>query len=93
VLARGVSLRHHRPVIDQDRLQRVAAFVAQLHHLSIRNPYSWRRAESVGRDVGLAGPHLEQAINDAERAGFIEHRADDAGLIMLTAAGRAAASQ
>lgn len=88
-----MPLRHHWLVIDQDRLQRVAAFVAQLHHLSIRNPYSWRRAESVGRAVGLDGAHLEEAIRDAERAGFIERRADDAGLIMLTAAGRAAASQ
>ena len=86
-------MRHHRPVIDQDRLQRVAAFVAQLHHLSIRNPYSWRRAESVGRDAGLEGAYLEEAIRDAERAGFIERRADDEGLVLLTPAGRAAASQ
>ena len=93
VLARGVPLRHHRRVIDQDRLQRVAAFVAQLHRLSIRNPYSWRRAEGVGRAVGLEGAHLEEAIRDAERAGLIERRADDEGLIILTAAGRAAASQ
>ena len=88
-----MSLRHHRPVIDQDRLERAAAFVAQLHRLSIRNPYSWRRAESVGRDVGLAGAQLEQAIDDAEQAGLIQRRADDEGLIILTAAGRAAASE
>ena len=88
-----MPLRHHRPVIDLDRLQRTAAFVAQLHRLSIRNPYSWRRAESIGRDVGLEGAELELAIRDAEKTGLIERRADDAGLIILTAEGRAAASQ
>jgi DNA-binding MarR family transcriptional regulator len=86
-------LRHHRPVIDQDRLQRVAAFVAQLHRLSIKSPHSWRRAQNVGQDIGLAGAHLEQAIRDAEKVGFLQRHADDAGLIMLTAKGRAAASQ
>ena len=77
----------------RDRLERAAAFVAQLHRLSAKSPHSWRRAESVGRDVGLAGAHLEQAIRDAEKAGLIERRADDAGLVILTAEGRAAASQ
>ena len=37
--------------------------------------------------------HLEQAISDAEMADLIERRADDQGLIILTAEGRAAASQ
>jgi hypothetical protein len=83
----------HRPVIAQDRLQRAAAFVAQVHRLSINSPLSWRRAASVGRDVGLADADLEQTIRDAERAGFTQRRADDEGLIMLTAARRAAASQ
>ena len=82
-----------RLVSDQDRLERAAAFVAQLHRLSAKSPHSWRRAESVGRDVGLAGLPLDQAIRDAEQAGLIERRADDAGLIILTAKGRAAASQ
>ena len=77
----------------RDRLERAAAFVAQLHRLSAKSPHSWRRAESVGRDVGLAGAQLEQAIRDAEKAGLINRRADDEGLIILTAAGRAAASQ
>jgi len=36
---------------------------------------------------------LEQAISDAEKAGLIQRRADDEGLVMLTAEGRAAASQ
>jgi len=27
-------------------------FVARLHSLSIANPHSWRRAESVGSDIG-----------------------------------------
>jgi hypothetical protein len=76
----------------RDRLER-AAFVAQLHRLSAKSPHSWRRAESVGRDVGLEGAELELAIRDAEKAGFLQRRADDEGLIMLTAAGRAAASQ
>ena len=53
---------------NQDRLERAAAFVTQLHRLSTKTPHSWRRAESVGRDVDLAGAHLEQAIGDAEKA-------------------------
>jgi hypothetical protein len=73
----------------QDRLERAAAFVAHLYRLGAKAPHSWRRAESVGRDVGLAGAHLEQAITDAEKAGLIHRRADDAGLIILTSAGRA----
>ena len=75
------------------RLNRAAAFIAQLARLSDTSPHSWRRAESVGRDVGLAGLPLEQALDDAQRAGHIHRREDDAGLILLTAAGRAAASQ
>ena len=88
-----MPLRHHLPVIARDRLQRAAAFIAQLHRLSASSPNSWRRAQSVGRDIGLAGAHLEQAIRDAENVGFIERRADDASLIHLTAKGRAAASR
>jgi hypothetical protein len=77
----------------RDRLERAAAFVARLHALSAKSPRSWRRAESIGLDIGLAGLPLEQAIRDAEQAGLIERRADDAGLIILTAEGLAAASQ
>jgi hypothetical protein len=76
-----------------DRLQRAAALVAQLYRLGAKAPHSWRRAESIGRDVGLAGLPLEQALSDAEEAGLIHRRADDAGLILMTDAGRAAASQ
>ena len=80
-------------MITQDRLQRAAAFIAQLHRLSINNPHSWRRAQAIGRDIGLADAELEQAIRDAEKAGFIQRRVDDQGLILLTAQGRATASQ
>jgi DNA-binding MarR family transcriptional regulator len=79
--------------MNRDRLKRAAAFVAQLHRFSIVSPHSWRRAESIGRDLGLADADLEQAVRDAEQAGFIERRADDEGLVLLTAKGRAAASQ
>jgi len=41
----------------------------------------------------MPGTHLEQAIRDAEMAGLIQRRADDEGLVILTAKGRAAASQ
>ena len=58
--------------MPKQRLQRAAAFVARLHILSRKSPHSWRRAESVGRDIGLADAHLEQAIRDAEKAGFIQ---------------------
>jgi hypothetical protein len=47
------------------------------------SPNSWRRAQNVGQDIGLAGAHLEQAIRDAENVGFIERRADDASVIHL----------
>ena len=52
-------------VIARARLQHAAAFVAQLHRLGLKSPSSWRRAESVGRDIGLADADLEQAIRDA----------------------------
>ena len=77
--------------MTQARLERAAAFLAQLHRLNIKSPHSWRRAESIGRDINVNGPALELAIRDAEKGGFLERRAE--GLIMLTAAGRAAASQ
>ena len=80
-------------MIVRDRLDRAALFVPRLHALSAKSPQSWRRAESVGRDVGLAGLPLEQAIRDAEKAGLIHRSEDDAGLIIMTAAGRAAALQ
>ena len=77
-------------MIAKDRLQRAAAFIAQLHRLSINSPHSWRRAQAIGRDIGLVDVELEQAIRDAEKAGFIQRRADDESLILLTAKGRAA---
>ena len=77
----------------RNRIQRAAAFIAQLYRLSANSPNSWRRAESVGRDINLDGAALELAIRDAEIAGFIQRRADDEGLVILTAKGRAAASQ
>jgi hypothetical protein len=83
-------------VIEDDartRVARAAAFIAQLHRVSANSPHSWRRAASVGRDIGIADGDLEQAIRDAERAGMIQRRVDDEGLIMLTPAGRAAASR
>ena len=72
-----VVLTHVLPdlvVIARDRLQRAAAFIAQLHRLSIHSPHSWRRAESVGRDIDLNGPALELAIRDAEKAGSCRSR-------------------
>ena len=65
----------------------------RFHCLSAKAPRSWRRAESVGRDIGLRGAQLEQALDACEKAGLIQRRADDEGLIMLTADGWAAASQ
>jgi hypothetical protein len=60
---------------------------------SVLPPAAHRGNQSVDRDVGLAGLPLEQALADAEQAGLIHRRADDVGLILLTDAGRAAASQ
>ena len=81
-LARRVTLQYwhalcHANIASmiRDRLERAAAFIAQLHRLSAKTPHSWRRAESVGRDVGLAGLPLDQAIRDAEQAGLIHRRA------------------
>ena len=75
------------PVIAQDRLQRAAAFIAQLNRLSIISPHSWRRAVSVGRHINLDGAALELAMRDAEKAGFLERRADDESLVILMAKG------
>jgi DNA-binding MarR family transcriptional regulator len=44
------------------------------------------------RDISLDGAALELAIRDTEKAGFIQRRADNEGLVILTAKGRAAAS-
>jgi DNA-binding MarR family transcriptional regulator len=77
---------------DRNRIQLAAAFIVQLHRLSSSSPHSWRRAESVGRDINLDGAALELAIRDTEKAGFIQRRADNEGLVILTAKGRAAAS-
>jgi len=33
-----------------------------------------RRAQAIGRDIGLVDVELEQAIRDAEKAGFIQRR-------------------
>lgn len=76
-------------MIDPARLKRAAALVVQLGRNS---PRSWRRAESIGPDIGFDGAELEQAVRDAVAAGFIERRADDEGIIILTHAGRAAAA-
>lgn len=78
-------------MVEHSRLERAAALVTQLRKLSARSPRSWRRAHSVGRDIGLEGAELEQAMRDADKAGFILRRVDDEGLIILTDAGRAAA--
>jgi DNA-binding MarR family transcriptional regulator len=75
------------------RLKRAAASVAQLARVSAKSSHSWRRADAIGRDIGLADANLEQAIRDAAKAGLIDRRADDEGLVILTAKGRAAASQ
>lgn len=75
-----------------NRIQLAAAFIAQLHRLSSKSPHSWRRAESVGRAINLDGVALELVIRDTQKAGFIQRRADDEGLVILTAKGRAAAS-
>ena len=74
-------------MIARGRLDRAAVFIARLYALSASSPHSWRRAESIGRDIGLAGLPLEQALDDAEKAGLIDRREDDPGLIMMTAAG------
>ena len=68
-------------------------FIAHLHRLMSRPRLRGGGLKSVGHDVGLADAHLEQRIRDAEKAGLIERRADDEGLVLLTAKGWAAASQ
>jgi hypothetical protein len=77
----------------QKRLERAAAFVAELYFLSIANSESWRRAESAGEDVGLTGAELELALKDAEQASLILRREDDAGSIILTEVGQRLASR
>ena len=74
-------------MIARNRVQLAAAFIAQLYRLSSNSPHSWRRAASVGRDINLDGAALELAIRDTQKAGFIQRRADDEGLVILTAKG------
>jgi DNA-binding MarR family transcriptional regulator len=76
----------------RNRIQLAAAFITQLHRLSSHSPHSWRRAESIGRDINLDGAALELVIRDTQKVGFIQRRADDEGRVILTAKGRAAAS-
>ena len=79
-------------MIARNRIRFAAAFIVQLYRLSSNSPHSWRRAKSAGRDINLDGAALELAFCDTEKAGFIQRRADNEGLIILTAKGRAAAS-
>jgi hypothetical protein len=48
-------------VIAQDRLLPAATLIAQLHRLSIDSPQSWRRAQAIGRDIGLVDAELEHS--------------------------------
>ncbi len=79
----------------QARLERAALLVAELHRLTVvagmgrSADRTWRRADAVGRDVGILGRELEQAIKDAVQADLVVRRADDMNLIQLTAKGRA----
>lgn len=77
--------------LDDDRLAAAATFVAELHRLSRYSPRAWRRADAVGRSAGIAGERLDRALVDAERAGLVDRRADDAYLVLITERGRAAA--
>ena len=77
----------------RDRLERAAAFVAQLHRLSVKTRIPGGEPKASVAMSALRVCALDQAIRDAEQAGLIERRADDQGLIILTAEGRAAASQ
>jgi len=61
--------------------------------LGRRGRLSWRRAASVGADIGLTGERLDQAVSDATAAGVLDRRADDPGLVMLTDKGRTAAGE
>ena len=73
------------------RLERAAQFVAHLHKLTRDDQHSWRRSDSIGRDIGLLGAHLDQAVDDAEHARLIDRRVDDPNLVILTSKGRAMA--
>jgi hypothetical protein len=50
----------------RNRIQLAAAFIVKLHRLSANSPHSWRRAESLGRDISLDGAALELAIRHRE---------------------------
>lgn len=73
------------------RLEHAALFIARLHYLSRFSPRIWRRAASIGADVGLDGAALEQVLIDTEDASLIDRRVDDPGLVLLTKRGRRAA--
>jgi hypothetical protein len=79
------------PQDDQDRLACAAHFAAALFDDSRSSPKAWRRANAVGRTIGIEGQRLEQAIIDAASAGLVDRSVEDADLVLLTSRGRAVA--
>jgi hypothetical protein len=70
----------------QDRLERAAAFVTQLHRISAKSPHSWRRVKASAVTSALRMRTSNKRSGTPKRP-VSSIVADDAGLIILTAAG------
>ena len=79
-----LSVQWSGVMLKIDRVALTTKFVMALHQASIRNPATWRRVSAIGARTGIKGAELNQVVVDAVAAGLVEHRASDAGLIILT---------
>jgi len=79
-------------MIARNRIRFAAAFIVQLHRLSSKARIRGGEPKASDATSTLMARHWNLAIRDTEKAGFIQRRADNEGLIILTAKGRAAAS-
>jgi len=78
-------------MLTPDRIALATKFVAALHDISRRNPASWRRISAIGARTVIKGDKLEQVVADVVAAGFVERRADEPCLVILTSEGWAIA--
>ena len=68
-------------MLELDRPALMTKFVMALHDASIRNPKLWRRVSAIGARTGTNGAEVDQIV---AAACFVDQRADDPCLIMLT---------
>lgn len=77
------------------RLDNASRFIAALMAANrdrsrFRLGHRWWPIEEIGKRGGLAGPEIEQAVQDAVRIGWARRRSD--GHVLITLEGREANS-